>query len=79
MSASEKYSAPRTVRPFVLCNISIYAIKHAAAVSRSGALHDRTDHLFLFIIYSSMARAAVLPAPIALMTVDAPVTASPPA
>ena len=34
---------------------------------------------YLFIIYSSIAAAAVLPAPIARITVAAPVTASPPA
>ena len=37
------------------------------------------NHLFLFWMYSSIAAAAVLPAPIARITVAAPVTASPPA
>ena len=37
------------------------------------------DHLFLFLMYSSIAAAALLPAPMARITVAAPVTASPPA
>ena len=37
------------------------------------------NYLFLFRMYSSIAAAAVLPAPIARITVAAPVTASPPA
>lgn len=37
------------------------------------------NYLFLFWMYSSIAAAAVLPAPIARITVAAPVTASPPA
>ena len=37
------------------------------------------NYLFLFLMYSSIAAAARLPAPMARITVAAPVTASPPA
>ena len=52
--------------------------KKEKALPRGRTLGNK-DYLFLFLMYSSIAAAARLPAPIARMTVAAPVTASPPA
>lgn len=51
-----------------------------AGFARHRALERIKNYPFaLFLMYWSMALAAALPAPMALMTVAAPVTASPPA
>lgn len=51
---------------------------HTADLNFTFSIQNK-NYLFLFRMYSSIAAAAVLPAPIARITVAAPVTASPPA
>lgn len=51
---------------------------HTADLNFTFSIQNK-NYLFLFWMYSSIAAAAVLPAPIARITVAAPVTASPPA
>ncbi len=53
---------------------------HSHALLTKQLIRSETDSAaYLFMRYSSMAAAAFLPAPIARITVAAPVTASPPA
>ena len=51
---------------------------HTADLNFTFSIQNK-NYLFLVWMYSSIAAAAVLPAPIARITVAAPVTASPPA
>ena len=63
----------------------VAAISNALQKPGCGLMHNLVflisskNYLFLFLMYSSIAAAARLPAPIARITVAAPVTASPPA
>ena len=62
------------------CRLNLSPLRSGCASAlQSSPNREARNHGYLFWMYSSMALAAALPAPMALMTVAAPVTASPPA
>ena len=76
---SSSFSTLRQVSYFFRSIPQNNSEKQRKSQAKSGAQVCAPPLFYLLRIYSSMAFAAVFPAPIARMTVAAPVTASPPA